>query len=470
MRLKPPTFEIHADDPFLNDLLGRKRSADILTELVRSSDDGLVLCLNAPWGEGKTTFLRMWRQQLKNAGVPTVYFNAWENDFSENGLISLIGELDAGLQELSIQESTVALASAHLTKAKTLGVALLKRTIPTAIKLATAGALDLDRLTEETLSKLGEKLAEEQIKRYEDSKKSIEGFRAELSKFAEQVTAAADTTPRPPIVILVDELDRCRPPYAIEILEKIKHFFSVPHVVFMLAVDKVQLGHSIRSMYGIGMNVDGYLRRFIDVDFSLPSPEKGAFCRAQFARYGLRQFFDNRQGTEMQYDYGQFEQMFTELFSALDFSLREQEHCFTLLSMAIRTTPENYLLYPLLLGTLIVLKIKNPQLYGDFVSGRRNSQAVLDYLGSTPGGRDLLSQNYGIILEAHLLTCRPGSFNEQELSQRYQTRTNDASLAESERERAKRMVQILQSMSFQNTYGVLDYLAGKIDLVSKFQR
>ena len=88
MRFKPPLITIPAETPFENDLLGRKRCADALTNLITSSDDGLVLCVNAAWGSGKTTFLSMWRQQLKNTGFKTLMFNAWESDYVCSGLIS----------------------------------------------------------------------------------------------------------------------------------------------------------------------------------------------------------------------------------------------------------------------------------------------------------------------------------------------------------------------------------------------
>jgi hypothetical protein len=66
MNLKSPELEIPLADPFKNDLLGRKESAVSLTELICSTDEPLVLSINASWGEGKTTFLNMWRQILTN--------------------------------------------------------------------------------------------------------------------------------------------------------------------------------------------------------------------------------------------------------------------------------------------------------------------------------------------------------------------------------------------------------------------
>ena len=472
MKLKAPPIEIPTDDPFRNDLLGRKESAEFLTELLRSTDEPMVLCINAPWGEGKSTFLRMWRQTLVNAGFKTLIFNAWENDFSDDALVSLIGELELGIQELSLEKKKAKKATAHINKAKKLGAALLRRSIPSAIKLATAGIVDLEKISEQTLAELGEKLAEEQIKHYEDAKKSVIGFRKELTEFAVEVCngEGSDLEKKLPLIILIDELDRCRPIYAIEILEKVKHFFSVPRVIFVLAMDKQQLGHSIRSLYGTGMDAGGYLRRFIDMDYNLPSPERGAFSRAQFLRFGLHDFFKKRQVGDTQYDYRRFEELFTELFSALGLTLREQEHSFSLLSLAIRTTPDNYLLFPLLLGTLIILKVKNPDLYKDFITERLNHQDVLRYIGSTPQGVEILRSSYGAVLEAHLLSSRSKRHMASDLVLPYQEVVDNPTSAEPEKERAKRIISILQSFDSREAYGILDYLVGKIDMVSQIKR
>ena len=76
------------------------------------------------------------------------------------------------------------------------------------------------------------------------------------------------------VIIFVDELDRCRPSYAIELLERIKHLFNIGGLVFVLALDREQLGHSIKAVYGNGIDSDGYLRRFVDFEYQLKNPEK----------------------------------------------------------------------------------------------------------------------------------------------------------------------------------------------------
>ena len=52
------------------------------------------------------------------------------------------------------------------------------------------------------------------------------------------------------LVFLIDELDRCRPTYAVETIEKIKHLFSVPGIIWVLVMNKEQIESSIQKVYG----------------------------------------------------------------------------------------------------------------------------------------------------------------------------------------------------------------------------
>jgi len=182
----------------------------------------------------------MWRQSLINSGFKTLLFNAWENDFTDDAFISLIGEFELGIAALNLDSNHASEATKHLNKAKKIGASIVKRSLPTAVKLMTAGLIDLDDISEEALAAYSEKLVEEQVKRYEEAKKSVLGFKEELASLASALNSNDENRPLP-LIVFIDELDRCRPPYAIKVLEAVKHFFSVPNVVFILSLDKVFL-------------------------------------------------------------------------------------------------------------------------------------------------------------------------------------------------------------------------------------
>jgi Predicted P-loop ATPase len=83
-------------------------------------------------------------------------------------------------------------------------------------------------------------------------------------------------------VIIIDELDRCKPPFAVETLEVVKHLFDVENIQFIFAVDIEQLSHSIATMYGQNMDASGYLRRFFDLQLVFPAVNTLEFIKPQF--------------------------------------------------------------------------------------------------------------------------------------------------------------------------------------------
>ena len=287
IRFKPLPIEIPQSTPFQYDLLEREKSAKVLTQFVSRLEEPFVLAIDSPWGSGKTTFLKMWLQSLQNEGFPCLYFNAWQNDFSDSPLVSLIGEIGEAIKELGLAKDQEKAARQVFEKAKKTGAVLAKAALPAAIKIATAGLLDLSSLKAEDIAKLAEDLAKQQIEKYQADKKTIGHFEKELTELVSVLRQKSVDETTKPIVFVIDELDRCRPPYAVELLEKIKHLFSVDGLIFVLAIDRQQLGESVRCLYGHGLDADNYLRRFIDLEYRLPTPKIEQFVEAQFARFGL---------------------------------------------------------------------------------------------------------------------------------------------------------------------------------------
>ena len=90
--------------------------------------------------------------------------------------------------------------------------------------------------------------------------------------------AVNDATGRP-MVFIIDELDRCRPTFAIELLERVKHIFDVPNMVFAFGINRDELCSSLQSIYG-NIDADVYLRRFFDMEFTLPQADSEKFARS----------------------------------------------------------------------------------------------------------------------------------------------------------------------------------------------
>ncbi len=274
IRIRPEEIEIPQDDPFRNDLLNRGEPAKILTQLIDGIEGPCVLAVDAAWGAGKTTFLKMWAQRLRNERFPVVEFNAWETDHAGDPFVAIVTELTEGLRRFEDESLD---AKIRITAEAAKQVAL--RAIPGVIRLFTAGVLDVEPLIEKEAGKILSSYAEDRLKQYTETQNSIEGFRNRLEEMANLLVTRPDSHP---LVVMVDELDRCRPSYAVELIEVAKHLFAVDHTVFVLAVNRDQLSHSIRALYGNDFDASGYLRRFFDIDFRLPDPDRKPFIRTMF--------------------------------------------------------------------------------------------------------------------------------------------------------------------------------------------
>lgn len=461
MRLRAPLVDVSAENPFQDDKLGRKPAVEALTNILKSSTEPLVISVNAPWGYGKSTFLRMLQAHLAAHQIKAVSFNAWESDYIDDPFVALLGDTEEQLRVLKSHGNRS--IQTKIEKAKKYGGKIIRAAIPAAVRIGTAGVINLDELTEAAIADAAEKFTQDQIDSYGEAKKSIVSFRKELNGIAQSLYGDDSKLP---LVFIIDELDRCRPTHAVRLLEIVKHFFSIERIAFVIALDPEQLGHSVRTLYGQKMDVDGYLKRFFDLELNLPNPSTEEFLNAQFSRFGLDEFFAGRmQHNETRYDKDRLESMFKHLFGALDFSFRERERAFSLLSLAIRATPQNHYLHPLMLGCLIILKIKNSELYKGFISGRAATDAVVKYFSKEREGREFVHSNYGYVLEAELIGAQTPLHEHNDLYSKFLHQSQDESLTPDARDRAEIISHVMREKRFNRLYSNVRSVASKIDLV-----
>ncbi|QAR32749.1 hypothetical protein EP073_04820 [Geovibrio thiophilus] len=359
MLKRPKPIEINPDDIFANDMLGREQIIINLTEIIKNAEEGFVLCVNAPWGNGKTTFINLWKVFLEGNSFKTIYFNAWENDYSKEPLLSILNAIGTEFEEKS---------TGTLAKVKKAGFKLLKAGIPIAVRAATMGIINYKELkdvmsddTDTAVAELVAKAVENKMNELAADKGIHEQFRAVLTEYtAETINEGGQSK----LVFFIDELDRCRPTYAVELLEVVKHFFSIDNIVFILAVDKKQLGDSIKTMYGTDMDIEGYLKRFFDISFNLQLPSRGKYIKYLYQKYNFEEFFESRKGYEgRQYEKNEIIDTIIFLAELWELSLREIDHIFTTLSTAFLMTEQNKKLFPQFFALLIVLKQRAPSFY-----------------------------------------------------------------------------------------------------------
>lgn len=349
-------IEIPDDNPFQNDVLNRKDNIETLTTFITSFEQSIVLCIDGGWGQGKTTFIKMWEKYLHQHSIPTIYFNAWESDYTNDALIALIGEINIAVEKLPEKEQKK--VKIFIEKIYGFAANFLKATAPTlanlGIKAVSGGLTNTDELTK-ALSSLSESLVKEQINQYEQSRRTLGNFKEALSELARSYANGNKDTP---LVIFIDELDRCRPNFAIQVLEKAKHLFNVDNIIFVLAADKSQLAHSIRAVYGQGLDVNGYLRRFIDFDYLLPSPVGSVYIKYLVTKMGFDKNLNNDE-THI-YDH---QKKLNSIIRLYNLTLREQESFCNILNVVIKTKYHTMQENSVLVFLLIILKIKEPELY-----------------------------------------------------------------------------------------------------------
>lgn len=461
---KPSSLAIDPDNPFASDCFGLDKFADALTQVVIHTPESFVINLEAPWGQGKTTFLEMWRYQLRKQGVESLYFNAWENDFSGDPLIALMGELSAGMDSMRVGADSP--ARARLNKLKKIGARVAVRALPAVIKAATLGALDLSEAVEEAIAGASEKVAEGEIQRYQEAKASIIEFHQELAKFVCDLPSGGGSNH--PLVIVIDELDRCRPDYAISVLETVKHLFAVRGVVFVIATDSRQLANAIRHVYGLAAAAEDYLRRFFDLMIALPVPSTRQFVEALVGRHGLDDFFNQRTHSELRYDRNQAVAAFVAMFDATECSLRDQQKCFILLAISMRGLESNSYLHPLLLCTLIVLRVKRQDLYRRYVRGDIGASELVKELSSSPAARAFFSskRGYGSTTYAYLVASMMDDQRRQAEVSALRARAESEETG-AEAEFAREVLDLMGQHSFRSAHKALMVVLPRIEFFAR---
>lgn len=273
-------------EPWALDQMNRKGVAKFLTQYLDATPKINVLNVNSAWGSGKTFFLKNWVAEQSTERA-CVYFNAWETDFSGDAFVSLVASIKDQLHEAigPLQDAENLIKKFTAKASKTL-IAATPALAKGVIKKFTG--VDIGLLSEITdgdaLAEAAEKAVEKLIENNKETLAIVDDFKKVFNELVvlSSLQLAAGGTAKP-VYIFIDELDRCRPTFAIELLERIKHLFEVPGCKFIIATDTLQLSHSIRAVYGSGFASEKYLKRFFDAEFTLDNTDIGAWVKANFS-------------------------------------------------------------------------------------------------------------------------------------------------------------------------------------------
>lgn len=378
-----------------DDRLKRKRYAEFLKSMLENcdhyrredSDGAYVIAIDSPWGTGKTRFAKMLRNHLedrtkemgdnslpgKDAAFCAIYYNSWETDFSDDALLPLIHSLVKSPEfelkrfEDESKEFVEDFKKTAISVAKVAGYAILHNTLgETATQMVKA--------VEDSVSKKKTDPLEDYQKRLD----ILDEFRKSLEKVIEQ-------TKQKKLVIIVDELDRCRPTFAIQTLELAKHLFAVKGLIFIFALDIKQLSCSVRTVYGNEMDAPGYLCRFFDYISRLPQPDKTSFIKGFFEALP---FINGQASRQDSFSF------ITSVAEVFDLSLRDISTILQIFSAidAVILYKYNYFEAKMLYIILMVIKYKDIQEYSDYLCGNSNNkyQSIIKKLDIPSKQKDIL--------------------------------------------------------------------------------
>ena len=393
--LKIEEPKVDADRPWEDDLLNRQEIATRLTNLVANQEAPLTVSLHGQWGTGKTFMLKRWQRDLERQGYRAIYFNAWEDDFCDDPLLAFIGQLSDRFKESGYK-------------------ALARRVVDVAIPLIK------ENLNNIVKTKTGITLKVEQFKNRRktlvDNYNKERATKEELKKALADLSAKVAKDTGHPLIFIVDELDRCRPTFAIELLERVKHIFDVPHIVFVFGINRDELCKSLTSVYG-EIDADVYLRRLFDFEFNLSEPDSQKFAESLMGKFDLlmiSQRLVNAGVPDFQKEVMDFTNVCPKIWGAMNLSLRDIDYATRLLALLVRNTElgantHQQLIYPQLVALLIGVRFKDLEMYRSMCSGRFRTGQVIDHLynGMTQNRNDselnrYLDQMEGFLFHAEI--------------------------------------------------------------------
>ncbi|WP_197440585.1 KAP family P-loop NTPase fold protein [Polystyrenella longa] len=364
-----PTFD--------DDLLDLSDFADRLEKFIEVEhhfvQGGLVLALNSKYGSGKSTFLRMWKNRLeKRDNKPMVIsLNAWESDYYGDPLFAIISSLIESLNQNNKDAQRIIDAAKDLGWFATAIGGQIAAQI-TGINFEAAGDF-AEKKREQRESK------EETSETHSDTFSVYESRKHAMSNLKEAIEEHVGST-EPRTIFLVDELDRCRPDYAISYLETIKHIFDVQGAVFILAADRDHLENSAKTAFGRDLDFDEYIRKIVHREIALPTLVEANYQKiaSEYVKYYLER--NDLRFTRLKKNTSQYKRIH-ELAHLFNLTPRQIQEMFRLIGHVFNAQSENEhpLFWCLEIRTFFMVAMKIGRREDYFNFGHQNYSAIETY-------------------------------------------------------------------------------------------
>jgi len=379
------------------DLLKRNKDLVRFYDLLLAQEGACAIAIDGRWGSGKTFFVKQ-SELLINAKNPmsdmdeekksnilyalpfpkqqeevpenydvAIYYDAWENDNDTDPVLSLVYEI-----------------------IKQLGMEYVFENSSNVFKLA--GSI-LEALKGRNINGIIENLkSENPITKIKEEKEVCENIK---SFFSELLLERGNR-----LVVFIDELDRCKPSYAVQLLERVKHYLCDERITFVFSVNLGELQHTIKHYYGNTFDACRYLDRFFDMRISLPPADKTAFYREM----GLDSSYILEKVCRRVIDtYNMELREASRFYRQVRTAAYEPTHSSKKWDFSFSEGKGKHLLLLYIVPILIGLKIVDISLYNEFISGT-NSKPLMDIYKESEKGEwlatGLLNRNEALEEEA----------------------------------------------------------------------
>lgn len=263
-------------DPWDKDRLGYRATGDTFTRLIQTIDKPTVLSIEAGFGRGKTFFRQAWAAHLRQAGERVIEIDAQQSDHSGDPVVTFLGALMAELPESDQSQFLKLWAGSKKLFWGTarIGANVIARQAGEAAIDAMEGALSangevspMDAVIAEFGKEASKALSAQITAQLSAEQVRTQEMPAQMDSLREKLTHgyASDR-----IIILIDELDRCHPDYAIALLEAMKLVFNQPGFVFCLMANPSYLETLAATRFGNSDEGERYLDKFVDIRLRLP--------------------------------------------------------------------------------------------------------------------------------------------------------------------------------------------------------
>ncbi|AOJ42564.1 hypothetical protein WJ23_32470 [Burkholderia lata] len=307
-----------------------------------------MIAIDSQWGGGKSWFGRNWAAKLKQDGHKVAFIDAFEQDYIEDPFLPIAAELSNLLDPSGNEKKLAKLAAKVATVYLPVAAKMAFRFAAHRVLGEFDVAQELQDATDDAIKNAEEKSEEfvkqwieRRLENYLEERESLNGFRSALTDMASKE--------KKPVIVFIDELDRCRPDFAVRLIERIKHFFETPNVVFVLLIHREQLNRAIAGVYGQATDGAAYLSKFVHFFFTLPAAHNHHYIDTVLDRLGLP--------SDTNATVDEFASYFAEWRNLADLTMRDIERGCALFAYADVKSAERLLAY------LITLKLRRPDLF-----------------------------------------------------------------------------------------------------------